>query len=236
MTDFGGVSREFEHEALRRGVDHAGAERVVFVDDEGAAEGEALSREFPFLDVIRTERPAWWTGAIVLGIEKARAEGIKITADRYPYTASSTDLDAILPSWTYEGGAGEEIKRLKDAAIREKIKAEVLNSHPVPEYWNRVMISSAGSEGNARLEGKTLAQAAEALAAGADIIMLDNMDLAAMREAVLLIDGKALVEASGGVNLETIRGIAETGVDIISVGALTHSARAMDISMLLEGC
>jgi nicotinate-nucleotide pyrophosphorylase (carboxylating) len=86
------------------------------------------------------------------------------------------------------------------------------------------------------IETETLAQVAEALAAGADIIMLDNMDLAAMREAVLLIGGKALVEASGGVNLETIRGIAETGVDIISVGALTHSARAMDISMLLEGC
>ena len=86
------------------------------------------------------------------------------------------------------------------------------------------------------IETETLAQAAEALAAGADIIMLDNMDLAAMREAVLLIGGKALVEASGGVNLESIRGIAETGVDIISVGALTHSARAMDISMLLEGC
>ena len=86
------------------------------------------------------------------------------------------------------------------------------------------------------IETETLAQVAEALAAGADIIMLDNMELAAMREAVLLIDGKALVEASGGVNLETIRGIAETGVDIISVGALTHSARAMDISMLLEGC
>lgn len=85
------------------------------------------------------------------------------------------------------------------------------------------------------VETETLAQVREALAAGADIIMLDNMELAAMREAVGVIAGKALVEASGGVNLETVRGIAETGVDIISVGALTHSARAMDISMLLEG-
>lgn len=84
------------------------------------------------------------------------------------------------------------------------------------------------------VETETLAQVREALAAGADIIMLDNMDLGAMREAVGVIAGKALVEASGGVNLETVREIAETGVDIISVGALTHSARAMDISMLLE--
>ena len=85
------------------------------------------------------------------------------------------------------------------------------------------------------VETETLPQVAEALAAGADIIMLDNMDTAAMGEAVALIGGRALVEASGGVNLESIRGIAETGVDIISVGALTHSARAMDISMLMEG-
>lgn len=85
------------------------------------------------------------------------------------------------------------------------------------------------------VETETLAEVAEALAAGADIIMLDNMDLSTMGEAVAMIAGKALVEASGGVSLESIRAIAETGVDIISVGALTHSARAMDISMLLEG-
>ena len=84
------------------------------------------------------------------------------------------------------------------------------------------------------VETETLEQVAEALGAGADIIMLDNMERSAMREAVELINGRALVEASGGVNLASIREIAETGVDIISVGALTHSARAMDISMLLE--
>jgi len=85
------------------------------------------------------------------------------------------------------------------------------------------------------VETESLAEVAEALTAGADIIMLDNMDMVAMREAVALIAGRALVEASGGVNLETVREIAETGVDIISVGALTHAYRAMDISMLLEG-
>jgi nicotinate-nucleotide pyrophosphorylase (carboxylating) len=84
------------------------------------------------------------------------------------------------------------------------------------------------------VETETLAQVEEALAAGADIIMLDNMELETMEKAVALIAGKALVEASGGVTLQTIRNIALTGVDIISVGALTHSARAMDISMLLE--
>lgn len=84
------------------------------------------------------------------------------------------------------------------------------------------------------VETETLAEVAEALDACADIIMLDNMDTATMKEAVAMIGGKALVEASGGVNLETVGAIAATGVDIISVGALTHSCRAMDISMLLE--
>ena len=84
------------------------------------------------------------------------------------------------------------------------------------------------------IETETLAQVDEALMAGADIIMLDNMSLEEMRRAVSVIAGRAQIEASGGVNLESVRAIAETGVDIISVGALTHSPRAMDISMLLE--
>ncbi len=85
------------------------------------------------------------------------------------------------------------------------------------------------------IETESLADVQEALSAGADIIMLDNMDLLTMGEAVRIIAGRAVIEASGGVNLSTVRAIAETGVDIISVGALTHSAPAMDISMLLEG-
>ncbi|RII29380.1 MAG: nicotinate-nucleotide diphosphorylase (carboxylating) [Geobacter sp.] len=84
------------------------------------------------------------------------------------------------------------------------------------------------------IEIETLEQLDEALASRAEIIMLDNMSLADMRSAVNTIAGRALVEASGGVNLESVRAIADTGVDIISVGALTHSPRAMDISMLLD--
>ena len=81
------------------------------------------------------------------------------------------------------------------------------------------------------IETENLAQVDEALAAGADIIMLDNMTLEDMATAVKIVNGRVLVEASGGVTLDTVRAIAETGVDIISVGALTHSPRSMDISM-----
>lgn len=81
------------------------------------------------------------------------------------------------------------------------------------------------------VETETIDQVKEALEAKADIIMLDNMSLEMMKEAVTLIDGKALVEASGNVVLNTVRDIALTGVDIISVGELTHSVKAFDISM-----
>lgn len=84
------------------------------------------------------------------------------------------------------------------------------------------------------VETETLDQVQEALDAGADIIMLDNMPLDVMKQAVALIGGRAVVEASGGVTLETIRAIAETGVDVISVGALTHSVKALDISLDLN--
>jgi nicotinate-nucleotide pyrophosphorylase (carboxylating) len=70
-----------------------------------------------------------------------------------------------------------------------------------------------------------------ALAAGADVIMLDNMGTDAMRECVALVAGRATVEASGGVTLERVRAIAETGVDWISIGALTHSAPALDLGL-----
>ena len=81
------------------------------------------------------------------------------------------------------------------------------------------------------VECETLEQVQEALAAGADRILLDNMTLSQLTDAVAITDGRAELEASGGVTLDTIRPIAETGVDFISIGALTHSARSLDVSM-----
>jgi nicotinate-nucleotide pyrophosphorylase (carboxylating) len=83
------------------------------------------------------------------------------------------------------------------------------------------------------VECDTLEQVGEALEAGVDAILLDNMTPGELRQAVLFVDGRARLEASGGVTLETIRAVAETGVDEISVGALTHSARSLDVSLEL---
>ena len=84
------------------------------------------------------------------------------------------------------------------------------------------------------VECDRIEQVMSALNAGAEIIMLDNMNPAKLREAVTLVDGRAVTEASGGVRLDTVRAIAETGVDWISVGALTHSAKALDLGLDFE--
>ncbi|MBW1858697.1 MAG: carboxylating nicotinate-nucleotide diphosphorylase [Deltaproteobacteria bacterium] len=85
------------------------------------------------------------------------------------------------------------------------------------------------------VEVSDLGQVNDALESGADIIMLDNMNLADIHRAVAFVKGRALIEVSGGVTLDRLAEIADTGVDIISIGALTHSARAVDISMRLAG-
>jgi nicotinate-nucleotide pyrophosphorylase (carboxylating) len=84
------------------------------------------------------------------------------------------------------------------------------------------------------VETDSLAQVEQAVAAGADIILFDNMSPAQLHSAVRLVNGRAKTEASGGVNLGNVRAIAETGVDFISIGALTHGARAVDIALDFE--
>jgi nicotinate-nucleotide pyrophosphorylase (carboxylating) len=84
------------------------------------------------------------------------------------------------------------------------------------------------------VEVETLGQVQEALSAGADILLLDNFDLAGMRQAVALTAGRAKLEASGGIDMEAVRQVAETGVDYISVGSLTKHVQAVDLSMRFE--
>ena len=89
----------------------------------------------------------------------------------------------------------------------------------------------AGHTLKVEVEVSSLTQLEEALAANADIIMLDNMEIAEMEQAVRLVKGRALVEASGGITLDRVAAISRTGVDLISMGSLTHSVRALDISL-----
>jgi nicotinate-nucleotide pyrophosphorylase (carboxylating) len=92
----------------------------------------------------------------------------------------------------------------------------------------------AGHMVKIEVEVDTLAQLAEALAHGVDAVLLDNMSPAQLRQAVRMVAGRAITEASGGVTPDTVRAIAESGVDLISVGALTHSAPVLDLGLDLE--
>jgi nicotinate-nucleotide pyrophosphorylase (carboxylating) len=94
--------------------------------------------------------------------------------------------------------------------------------------------ATAGHMVKIEIEVDTLEQLTEVLKSDVDAVLLDNMDNATLRRAVEMIDGRCLSEASGGVTLETVAGIAETGVDLISVGALTHSAPVLDIGLDIE--
>lgn len=98
----------------------------------------------------------------------------------------------------------------------------------------RILRSKIGHTVKIEVETRNLAEVEEALSTGCEIIMLDNMDCEAMKKAVEMTNGRALLEASGNITAETIRPVAETGVDIISIGALTHSVKAFDISLKIS--
>jgi len=92
-------------------------------------------------------------------IDSARREGLDVTCDCYPYTASWTDLDALLPHWTYDGGIEQELARLEDPETRRRIETEVNAREPDPSFWQRVMVSWVGDE-YTDIEGLTIAEIA----------------------------------------------------------------------------
>ena len=133
------------------------------------------------------------------------------------------------------GGGHNHRLNLADGILIKDNHIQALRSRELglPEVI-RLALSRASHTIKVEVEVETLEQLREALAAGAHIIMLDNMTVDTMRQAMEIVAGRAVVEASGGIDLETVRAVAETGVDLISVGALTHSVTALDISLDLE--
>lgn len=130
------------------------------------------------------------------------------------------------------GGGGNHRMGLHDAIlIKENHILAAGGVAAVLQNSGAIAASSGGRCQFIQIEVESLAELAEALAAGAKMVLLDNFDLPAMRQAVEQTAGRAMLEASGGVNLETVRGIAETGVDRISIGGLTKDVQALDLSM-----
>ena len=126
------------------------------------------------------------------------------------------------------GGGRNHRYNLSDAAM---LKDNHIDAGGGIEKTVALLRQKAGHTVKIEVETRNLDEVRQALAAGADIIMLDNMSVEQMKQAVTIIGRKALTEASGNITADTIRAVAECGVDIISIGALTHSVKAMDISM-----
>ena len=132
------------------------------------------------------------------------------------------------------GGWNHRLNLADGILIKDNhLAARAVRAEPLGEVV-RHAVAQASHTIRVEVEVESLAQAAEAVDAGAHIIMLDNMPPELMREAVDIIAGRAAVEASGGITLATVRAVAETGVDLISIGGLTHSPDALDISLDLE--
>ena len=133
------------------------------------------------------------------------------------------------------GGGYNHRMNLADGILIKDNHIEALRSQEVglKEVIQRAL-AGASHTIKVEVEVETLEGLREALDAGAHIIMLDNMAVDTMREAMQIVKGQAVVEASGGIDLETVRAVAETGVDLISIGGLTHSTKALDISLDLE--
>ena len=110
---------------------------------------------------IKTSGKQNWSkiDTVLTMLEEAHSDGISITCDRYPYIASSTDLDILLPSWVYVGGIHDELKRLKNVNIRKKIKKEILNAYPEKGFWKNVRVATVSSKKNKWIEGKSIASA-----------------------------------------------------------------------------
>ena len=156
--------------------------------------------------------------------------------------AGILDTRKTTPGWrrlekyavTCGGGQNHRVGLFDMVLIKDNHLAALKNASPNP-------IGAAVKSARAKypslkieVEADTLEQVEQAVGAGADFVLLDNMNLEQLRAAVAKCRGHVKTEASGGVNLETVRAIAETGVDFISVGALTHSARAVDIGLDFE--
>jgi nicotinate-nucleotide pyrophosphorylase (carboxylating) len=156
--------------------------------------------------------------------------------------AKILDTRKTTPGWrrfekyavTCGGGTNHRFGLFDMVLIKDNHLAALRNAQPNAIAAAVQRARTAYPQLKIEVEADTLDQVRQAVDAGADLILLDNMSPAQLREAVQLVGGRAQLEASGGVNLQTVRAIAETGVDFISVGALTHSARAVDIGLDFE--
>ena len=209
---------------------------ILIKDGESVKYGDEIMRlEGRTASVLKGERTALNLIQHMSGIATAANQATKLVEGT---NASIADTRKTLPGMrplqkyaVMTGGAKNHRYNLSDAAMLKDNHIDAAGGITAAVTTLRKKI---GHMTKIEVETRNLDELKEALAVGADIIMLDNMSPELMKEAVEITDGRAVLEASGGITNETLRAVAESGVDIISIGALTHSVKAFDISMYIK--
>jgi len=210
---------------------------VIFIERfrDGAAfrKGDKLARvKGPTVVLLKGERTALNFLQHLCGVATATrryVEAIAGTKTRILDTRKTTPGLRLLEKYAVRTGGGQNHR----VSLSDMVLIKDNHLHYVGSVAEAVRRARAKARSGVRIEVEagSLLQVREALAAGADIIMLDTTPTEMMNQAVVLAGGRVPLEASGNMTLDRVRAVAETGVDYISVGALTHSARAIDISM-----
>jgi nicotinate-nucleotide pyrophosphorylase (carboxylating) len=227
-------------EAVFAAVDPALAVESRVAEGESVAAGAVLARVAGSARAILTgERVALNLLQRLCGVASLTARYVAAVRGlpvRILDTRKTTPGLRALEKYAVRAGGGANHRfGLYDAIMLKDNHLALLAAHGVGlgEAVGRAR-AAAGPMVRIEVEAETVEQARAAAEAGADLILLDNMGPAALRASVAAVAGRAQLEASGGITLETVRAVAETGVDYISVGALTHSARALDIGLDLS--
>ena len=213
-------------------------ERLVSDGQKAGAGTKLLSVRGPAAPILSAERVALNFVQRLSGVATLTAtfvEAIKGTSAKILDTRKTTPGWRRLEKYAVRCGGGQNHRfGLFDMVLIKDNHLAALRGVPSPVAAAVTKAKLQYPQLQIEVEADNLAQAEEAAVAGADIILLDNMTPEQLRAAVKLIGGRARTEASGGVALASVRAIAEAGVDFISAGALTHSARAVDIALDFE--
>lgn len=209
---------------------------ILIKDGESVKYGDEIMRlEGRTASLLKGERTALNLIQHMSGIATAANQATKLVEGT---NASIADTRKTLPGMrplqkyaVMTGGAKNHRYNLSDAAMLKDNHIDAAGGITAAVTALRKKI---GHMTKIEVETRNLDELKEALAVGTDIIMLDNMSPELMKEAVEITNGRAVLEASGGITNETLRAVAESGVDIISIGALTHSVKAFDISMYIK--
>ena len=224
-------------EAVFKAVDPSLAWRPLAAEGARLSPGQAVAEvEGPLAAILRAERVALNYLTHLSGVATATArlvEAIAGTSCRLRDTRKTTPGLRTLEKYAVRVGGGENHRfTLADAVLIKDNHLAALRARGLGiADAVRLAREAAPPEMRVQIEVTSVEEAREALAAGAHELLLDNMPPEEMRQVVELAKGKAVLEASGGITLANARRVAETGVDYISVGAITHSAPALDLSL-----